>query len=183
MAHVYGHARPLWSMPGFKQAKEFWEWDKHPWNVPVPEDYKGVYPTQSQWEERYRNPDPGGWRTGAGPGPAGLEQVAKRIGGAGGWPGRAPWQTPSRSLTAGGASMGERAGPDLPYAEGREGMREPLYDVSKPVEEEDEYASLLRMMFLAELMSGMQGGDPPTPYTVQAGPAARAFPTMPSMMA
>ena len=50
------------------------------------------------------------------------------------------------------------------------------------VDEEDEYASLLRMMFLAELMSGMQGGEPPTPYTVQAGPAARAFPTMPSMM-
>ena len=49
------------------------------------------------------------------------------------------------------------------------------------VDEEDEYASLLRMMFLSELMSGMQGGDPPTPYTVRAGPAARAFPTMPSM--
>ena len=52
-----------------------------------------------------------------------------------------------------------------------------------PKEEEDEYASLLRVMFLSELMAGMQGGDPPTPYTVQAGPAARAFPTMPSMMA
>ena len=50
-------------------------------------------------------------------------------------------------------------------------------------EEEDEYASLLRMMFMSELMAGMEGGDPPTPYTVQAGPAARAFPTMPSMMA
>ena len=51
------------------------------------------------------------------------------------------------------------------------------------VDEEDEYASLLRMMFMSELMAGMAGGDPPTPYTVQAGPAARAFPTMPSMMA
>ena len=50
------------------------------------------------------------------------------------------------------------------------------------VDEEDEYASLLRMMFMSELMAGMAGGDPPTPYTVQAGPAARAFPTMPSMM-
>ena len=50
------------------------------------------------------------------------------------------------------------------------------------VEEEDEYAKLLRMMFMSELMAGMAGGDPPTPYTVQAGPAARAFPTMPSMM-
>ena len=49
------------------------------------------------------------------------------------------------------------------------------------VEEEDEYAKLLRMMFMSELMAGMAGGDPPTPYTVQAGPAARAFPTMPSM--
>ena len=180
MAHEYGHARPLW---GIQQLKDFWKWKEHPWNAPVPEDYKGVYPTQSQYEERYRNPDPGGWKGYGVPGPSGLENVAKRIAGAGGWPGRAPWQTPSRSLTAGGASMGERAGPDLPYAAGKEGMREPLYDVSKPVEEEDEYASLLRMMFLAELMSGMQGGDPPTPYTVQAGPAARAFPTMPSMMA
>ena len=51
------------------------------------------------------------------------------------------------------------------------------------VDEEDEYASLLRMMFMSELMAGTAGGDPPTPYTVQAGPAARAFPTMPSMMA
>ena len=177
MAHEYGHARPLWSMPGFKQAKDFWEWEKHPWNVPVPEDYTGVYPTKSQWEERYMNPDPGGWRTGVGPGPAGLEQVAKRIGGAGGWPGRAPWQTPSRSLTAGGASMGERAGPDVPES------WEPSigYDVSKPVEEEDEYASLLRMIFMKNLLDQTAGGDPPTPYTVQAGPAARAFPTMPSM--
>ena len=50
------------------------------------------------------------------------------------------------------------------------------------VEEEDEYAKLLRMMFMSELMAGMAGGEPPTPYTVQAGPAARAFPTMPSMM-
>ena len=49
------------------------------------------------------------------------------------------------------------------------------------VEEEDEYAKLLRMMFMSELMAGRAGGDPPTPYTVQAGPAARAFPTMPSM--
>jgi len=51
------------------------------------------------------------------------------------------------------------------------------------VDEEDEYAKLLRMMFMSELMAGMEGGDPPTPYTVQAGPAARAFPTMPSMFA
>ena len=51
------------------------------------------------------------------------------------------------------------------------------------VDEEDEYASILRMMFLADLMGGMAGGEPPTPYTVQAGPAARAFPTMPSMIA
>ena len=49
------------------------------------------------------------------------------------------------------------------------------------VDEEDEYAKLLRMMFMSELMAGMAGGDPPTPYTVQAGPAARAFATMPSM--
>ena len=73
--------------------------------------------------------------------------------------------------------MGERAGPDVPES------WEPSigYDVSKPVEEEDEMQKLLRYMFMSELMAGMAGGDPPTPYTVQAGPAARAFPTMPSM--
>ena len=49
------------------------------------------------------------------------------------------------------------------------------------VDEEDEYASLLRMIFFKNLLDQMEGGDPPTPYTVQAGPAARAFPTMPSM--
>ena len=174
MAHEYGHARPLW---GIQQLKDFWKWKEHPWNVDVPEDYKGIYPTQSQYEERYRNPDPGGWKGYGVPGPSGLENVAKRIAGAGGWPGRAPWQTPSRSLTAGGASMGERAGPDVPES------WEPSigYDVSKPVEEEDEYASLLRMMFFKSLLDQTAGGDPPTPYTVQAGPAARAFPTMPSM--
>ena len=51
-----------------------------------------------------------------------------------------------------------------------------------PEEEDDEMQKLLRYMFMSELMAGMAGGDPPTPYTVQAGPAARAFPTMPSMM-
>jgi hypothetical protein len=50
------------------------------------------------------------------------------------------------------------------------------------VDEDDEMQKLLRYMFMSELMAGMAGGDPPTPYTVQAGPAARAFPTMPSMM-
>ena len=49
------------------------------------------------------------------------------------------------------------------------------------VDEDEEYAKLLRMRFMSELMAGMAGGEPPTPYTVQAGPAARAFPTMPSM--
>ena len=49
------------------------------------------------------------------------------------------------------------------------------------VDEDDEMQKLLRYMFMSELMAGMAGGDPPTPYTVQAGPAARAFPTMPSM--
>ena len=51
------------------------------------------------------------------------------------------------------------------------------------VDEEDEYASLLRMVFMKHLLDQTEGGDPPTPYTVQAGPAARAFPTMPSMIA
>ena len=48
-------------------------------------------------------------------------------------------------------------------------------------DEDDDMQKLLRYMFMSELMAGMAGGDPPTPYTVQAGPAARAFPTMPSM--
>ena len=50
-------------------------------------------------------------------------------------------------------------------------------------EEDDDMQKLLRYMFMSELMAGMAGGDPPTPYTVRAGPAARAFPTMPSMFA
>ena len=49
------------------------------------------------------------------------------------------------------------------------------------VDEEDEYASMLKMIFMQHLLDQTAGGDPPTPYTVQAGPAARAFPTMPSM--
>jgi hypothetical protein len=49
------------------------------------------------------------------------------------------------------------------------------------VEEEDEYASLLRMMFFKSLLDQTAGGDPPTPYRQVAGPAARDFPTMPSM--
>jgi len=51
------------------------------------------------------------------------------------------------------------------------------------VDEEDEYASMLKMIFMKHLLDQTAGGDPPTPYTVQAGPAARAFPTMPSMFA
>ena len=107
-----------------------------------------------------------------------MQDVTGRIQAGGGWPGRAPWQTPSRRLTEGGPGMGEKAGPDIPES------WEPSigYDVSKPVEEEDdEMQKLLRYMFLSELMAGMAGGDPPPPYTVQAGPAARAFPTMPTM--
>ena len=50
-----------------------------------------------------------------------------------------------------------------------------------PEEEDDEMQKLLRYMFMSELMAGMAGGDPPTPYTGSAGPAARAFPTMPTM--
>ena len=48
-------------------------------------------------------------------------------------------------------------------------------------EEDDDMTKLLRYMFLSELMAGMAGDPPPTPYRQVAGPAARAFPTMPSM--
>ena len=180
MAHEYGHEdwrdRPRVGQAGYK-----------PWPV-------------------YQPPRQGG--TGVGPGalPAGL------LGKAGGYLGdRETWFPLERQkrLKAQAAAVGPKMGQQGPGqyimprdmdAERREAdmrrFREAdvgsMTDEVKAklltggydpvVEEEDEYASLLRMMFLSELMSGMQGGDPPTPYTVQAGPAARAFPTMPSMM-
>jgi hypothetical protein len=191
MAHEYGHARPLW---GIQQLKDFWEWEKHPWNVDAPEDYKGVYPTESQWEAQYRKPE--NFQMSAGPGAAGLRQVSKQIAGAsqahdpntrvGGWPGQGRGETQEAQMAR--IRRGREGAHDYPMAlsRGDFGMYgQAQKDIAAgkfAPEEEDEYASLLRMMFMAELMSGMQGGDPPTPYTVQAGPAARAFPTMPSMM-
>ena len=40
---------------------------------------------------------------------------------------------------------------------------------------EDQYDSLLRMMFMQQLMAGAGGGDPPQPYQIQVGPAARPY--------
>jgi len=184
MAHEYGHARPLW---GIQQLKDFWKWEGHPWNVDVPEDYKGVYPTESQWEARYRKPESFqmSGRTGA----AGLRQVAKQIEGAGGWPGKSRGETDvdmmerirkSQPSVEYGYPMALSSDEHGMYGQAQKDIAAGKYAPKE--EEEDEYASLLRMMFLSELMAGMAGGDPPTPYTVQAGPAARAFPTMPSMM-
>ena len=43
------------------------------------------------------------------------------------------------------------------------------------VSEEDDMDKYLNMLFLSEIMAGMAGDPAPTPYTVQAGPAAREF--------
>ena len=183
MAHEYGHARPLWSMPGFKQAKAFWEWEKHPWNVPVPEDYTGVYPTKSQWEAQYRKPESFQMSV---PGAAGLRQVSKQIAGAGGWSGQGRGETQEAQMAR--IRRGREGGHDYPLALSRGdfgmyGQAERDIAAGKfAQEDEDDMEKLLRYMFMSELMAGMAGGDPPTPYTIQAGPAARAFPTMPSMM-
>ena len=172
MAHEYGHARPLW---GIQQLKDFWKREEHPWNVTPPKDYKGVYPSKSQWEaqsgvtaDKWREFRDVESRSGERRAETDM-QMMKRI--------REAHPEPSEAY---GYPMALKTGEHGMYGQAQKDIAAGKYAVK---EEEDEYASLLRMMFMAELMSGMQGGDPPTPYTVQAGPAARAFPTMPSMMA
>ena len=183
MADVYGHARPFWSTTPFKQAKDFWEWEKHPWNVPVPEDYTGVYPTKSQWEAQYRKPESFQMSV---PGAAGLRQVSKQIAGSGGWAGQGRGETQEAQMAR--IRRAREGAHDYPMALapdewGMYGQAQKDVAAGKYAkeEEEDDMQKLLRYMFMSELMAGMAGGDPPTPYTVQAGPAARAFPTMPSM--
>jgi hypothetical protein len=170
MAHEYGHARPLW---GIQQLKDFWEWEKHPWNVTPPKDWKGVYPSESQWEAQ-SGITADKWRQ--------FRDVESRSGS------RRPetdMQIMERLRKAQpsveyGYPMALSSDEHGMYGQAQKDIAAGKYAPKE--EEEDEYASLLRMMFLSELMAGMAGGDPPTPYTVQAGPAARAFPTMPSMM-
>jgi len=60
-------------------------------------------------------------------------------------------------------------------------MPYPVAPTPKIEEDEDNFNKLLAYMFIRDIIGGTAGGDPPTPYTVRAGPAARAFPTMPSM--
>jgi len=214
MAHVYGHARPLW---GIQQLKDFWKWEGHPWNVDVPKDYKGIYPTESQWEARYGKPESFQMSV---PGAAGLRQVSKQIAGSGqvgnprgyvttggvpvrgvdvgpsrnipvptsdisGWPGQGRGETQEAQMAR--IRRRHQGAHDYPGALSRGdfgmyGQAERDIAAGKfAPEEADDMEKLLRYMFMSELMAGMAGGEPPTPYTVQAGPAARAFPTMPSM--
>ena len=183
MAHRYGHARPIW---GIQQLQDFWKRKEHPWNAPVPEDYKGVYPTESQWEAQYRKPESFqmSGRTGA----AGLRQVAKQIEGAGGWPGKSRGETDadmmerirkSQPSVEHGYPMALKTSEHGMYGQAQKDVAAGKY--AKEEEVDDDMQKLLRYKFMSELMAGMAGGDPPTPYTVSAGPAARAFPTMPSM--
>ena len=130
------------------------------------------------------------------PGRASLRQVAGDIAGAsqahdpntrvGGWPGQGRGETQEAQMAR--IRRGREGAHDYPMAlsQGDFGMYgQAQKDIAAgkfAPEEDDEMQKLLRYMFMSELMAGMAGGDPPTPYTVQAGPAARAFPTMPSMM-
>jgi hypothetical protein len=41
--------------------------------------------------------------------------------------------------------------------------------------EQTDMDKLLRMMFMQQLMAGAGGGDPPQPYQIQVGPAARPY--------
>jgi hypothetical protein len=53
--------------------------------------------------------------------------------------------------------------------------------VPKPKEEEDEYG-FLDAMFLANLVAGMQGGPPPTPYGTAVGGGNKTWASLPSLM-
>ena len=181
MAHEYGHARPLW---GIQQLKDFWEWEKHPWNVPVPEDYEGVYPTESQWEARYRKPE--SFQMSAGPGAAGLRQVSKQIAGAGGWPGQGRGETQEAQMAR--IRRAREGAHDYPMALARDqwGMYgQAKKDIaagkfeSDPIE--DEYDKLLKMLFLQSLLGGTAGGDPPNIGAVTVG-SSRDFVPLPAMV-
>ena len=169
MAHVYGHARPLW---GIQQLKDFWKRPEHPWNAPVPKDYKGIYPTESQWEAQ-SGITADKWRQ--------FRDVESRSGS------RRPETDVQIMERLRKAQPSAEYGYPMALARDEWGMYgQAQKDVAagkyaREEEEEDDMTKLLRYMFMSELMAGMAGGDPPTPYTVRAGPATRAFPTMPSM--
>ena len=166
MAHVYGHARPFWSMAPFKQAKDFWEWEKHPWNTPVPKDCKGIYPTKSQWEAQ-SDVTADKWRrfhdveSKSGERRAETDmQMMERI--------REANPEPSKAY---GYPMASRTGEHDMYGQAQRDIAAGKY----APEEEDDMDKLLKYMFMSELMAGMAGDPAPTPYTVQVGPAAREF--------
>ena len=184
MAHIHGAAPHVgherWTIQDWWRDKE-WE---HPWDAPT---YDPLAPSGTHGGQVPLPAAPPMWQVSTGPGSAGLRQVSKQIAGAGGWSGQGRGETQEAQMAR--IRRGREGAHDYPMAlsQGDFGMYgQAQKDIAAgkfAPEEEDEYASLLRMMFMSELMAGMAGGDPPTPYTVQAGPAARAFPTMPSMMA
>ena len=185
MAHVYGHRRRSEIGPWMRNL-----WDKLPdFNLGGLSPSYGQFAPQTEAEyEVQRNRSM--WTT---PGADPMQDVIGQIQASGalptsqyksgapvgGWPGRAAYGDLAAPARLGGqaAYMGEKPGPDVPES------WEPSigYDVSKPVEEEDDMTKLLRYMFMSELMAGIGGDPPPTPVKITAGPAARAFPTMPSM--
>ena len=59
------------------------------------------------------------------------------------------------------------------------GMGRDTFVAKKP--EEDEYG-FLDAMFLANLVAGMQGGPPPTPYGTAVGGGNKTWASLPSLM-
>ena len=75
----------------------------------------------------------------------------------------------------------DRVAHGYPQAFKRKEWEQPVPTREPEVEEDDDMKKLLSYLFIRDIIGGTAGGDPPTPYTVRAGPAAREFPTMPSM--
>ena len=182
MAHEYGRRHGT-AGPWLRNL-----WDKIPDWV-QPGALGGMFPryegpqTQAEYEAQRNRPmfDPT-----VEPGRASLRQVAGDIAGAGGWPGQGRGETQEAQMAR--IRRRHEGVRDYPMALapdewGMYGQAQKDIAAGKfaKEEEDDDMTKLLRYMFMSELMAGMAGGDPPTPYTVRAGPAARAFPTMPSM--
>ena len=181
MAHVYGHRRRSEIGPWMRNL-----WDKLPdFNLGgLSPSYGQFAPqTEAEYETQRNRPmfDPT-----VEPGRASLRQVAGDIAGAGGWPGQGRGETQEAQMAR--IRRRHEGARDYPMALapdewGMYGQAQKDIAAGRfaKEEEDDDMQKLLRYMFMSELMAGMAGGDPPTPYTVRAGPAARAFPTMPSM--
>ena len=161
-----------------------WAHEKHPWmRTDKHEVYDPLHPPYKPGMAE----EPPIFKPSVAPGRGSLRQIAGEIAGTGGWAGQGRGETQEEQMAK--IRRRHQGAHDYPGALtrgdfGMYGQAERDIAAGKfAPEEEDEYAKLLRMMFMSELMAGMEGGDPPTPYTVQPGPAARAFPTMPSMFA